>query len=174
MFFEYQILNKFYKTGKFKFNVPLFYNLNEKIKPNLQNKINEKLTFFNLNNKEFENKNYGLNLFVNEDCAIYHFFEEKNTTFYFNYLTNFYFYNFFHFFEIGRNFIQNDIEDYNIKLDYIKDLEIYLINLLFLKEFNIEKFNNELTNKINNFFQFNNFLLPFFSYFDIILYSIII
>ena len=174
MFFEYQILNKFYKTGKFKFNVPLFYNLNEKIKPNLQNKINEKLTFFNLNNKEFENKNYGLNLFVNEDCAIYHFFEEKNTTFYFNYLTNFYFYNFFHFFEIGRNFIQNEIEDYNIKLDYIKNLEIYLINLLFLKEFNIEKFNNEITNKINNFFQFNNFLLPFFSYFDIILYSIII
>ena len=174
MFFEYQILNKFYKTGKFKINVPSFNNLPEKIKPNLRNKINEKLNYFNLNNKDFENKTYNLNLFVNEDCAIYHFFEEKNTTFYFNYLTNFYFYNFFHFFEIGRNFIQNEIEDYNIKLDYIKNLEIYLINLLFLKEFNIEKFNNEITNKINNFFQFNNFLLPFFSYFDIILFSIII
>lgn len=55
----------------------------------------------------------------------------------------------------------------------ISKWEIYIIHLLFLKELNLIKFQNELENNINTFFKYNNFILNSLSYFDLILYSII-
>ena len=169
MLWESSILNRIYKTNVFKINPPNFPKLAENVKPTLMKKIKDTLDEFNLSDNTYFL--FNLNIQINTDCALYHLYS-NNTTYYFSFLTNYLYYHFFNFFKIGRKYINKDNYDTNDE-KLISKWEIYIIHLLFLKELNLIKFQNELENNINTFFKYNNFILNSLSYFDLILYSII-
>ncbi len=169
MLWESSILNRIYKTNVFKINPPNFPKLAENVKPTLMKKIKDTLDEFHLSNNP--NFLFNLNIQINNDCALYHLYS-NNTTYYFTFLTNYLYYHFFNFLKIGRKFINKDNNEINDE-KLISKWEIYITHILFLKELNLNKFQNELENNINTFLKYNNFILNTLSYFDLILYSII-
>ena len=159
-----------YKTNKYKFNPPNYFNLSENTKSSLKKIIEKQL-------KElcFDQPNlfkFNLNIKVNEkqNCCIYNL-SPDNKNYYFSYLINF-------------NFdLYNTMISYGRKLHKPKDddekslytkWEVYLCHLLFLKEININLLIKEIKTNLNSYFKLHCFILAQSSYLDIILLSIMI
>ena len=171
MLWECSILNKIYKTLEFKVNPPNFPKLSNTIKPTLMEKIKNSLEEYNLSDYKSDIL-FNLNIQINPDCALYHLYP-NNTTYYFSFFTNYCYFHYLHFLQVGRN-INKDKDNKEITSEeLIPKWEIYLTHLLFIKELNLTKFQTELENNLNIFFKYNSFILNTISYFDLILYSII-
>lgn len=162
MNWESSVLNRIYRTLEFKISPPSYNKLSTKAKQVLIPKIKEHIDYYGLaNNKK---SLFGMNIGVNENCALYNL-NEDNSTYYFNIYTNWYFYIYVQIFELGAKYIEED-------KDLVYKWENYFLHLLFLKEVNETMFNKEIKTNLNKHFQYKNFILNNFSYFDIVLFSI--
>ena len=159
---------KLYKTKDYKFNIPKYFNLNEKAKLSLVENINNQIKEFHLNNPEFFG--FNLNINVNKNCSLYNL-SPDNKNHYFSYLINFNFYLYYNLFTYGKKYLNLQTES-DINLVY--NWQAYLVHLLFLKEINLELLKKEIKTNLNNHFKFYCFIINQTSFLDIILLSIII
>ena len=170
MNWESGVFCKLYKTNKYKFNPPKYLNLTDSTKSSLRKVIENQLNELGFNEPNLFG--FNLNIKVNEkqNCCLYNL-SSDNKNYYFSYLINFNFYQYYNLISYGRKLIKpsNDIEKENIP-----KWEKYLCHLLFLKELNQNLLLKEITTHLNSYFKLHNFILVQASYFDIILLSIII
>ena len=98
---------KLYKTKDYKFNIPKYFNLNEKAKLSLVENINNQIKEFHLNNPEFFG--FNLNINVNKNCSLYNL-SPDNKNHYFSYLINFNFYLYYNLFIYGKKYLNLQTE----------------------------------------------------------------
>ena len=171
MNWESGVFCKMYKSNKYKFNPPKYFNLTESAKSSLKNIIEKQLKDLNLDQPNL----FGFNLNIkvngnNETCCLYNL-SPDNKNYYFSYLINFNFYLYYNLILYGRQLLkfQNDNEK-SINAKW----ESYLCHLLFLRELNINLLIQEIKTNLNSYFKLHCFILSQSSYLDIILLSIII
>ena len=175
MNWESSILNRIYRTNEFKINVTNINNLKDK-------------SFYIKKLKEFIeiHKLYELNIFLNNNAALYKLKPNKKTL-YFSYTLNFYFYLYASLFEKGRsyidlskinlaNFYKDLLSDESYATLYSEKLKVFLFDFLFSQEYQEENSLDLIKSfyeKLNNFFKHKTYLIGNqISYFDIILFSI--
>ena len=168
MNWESGIFCKLYKTKNYKFNVPKYFNLNDNAKASLKNNISNQIKELNLDKPELFG--FGLNINVNNNCALYNLFSD-NKNHYFSYLINYSFFLYYNIIIYGRQLLKPKTDS---EKDIISKWEKYLIHLLFLKEINLDLLIKEIKIHLSKHFKFYCFILGQESFFDIILLSIII
>lgn len=184
MNWEHSVLNRIYKTLDFKVNVTNLGKLKDK--SNHINKINELIDKYNLRD---------IGLKINSNGALYTVFNlptGKKSTYYFDYLTNYYFLLYTNFFAIENKFInyddytlegikrfksENEEELTEIKTfegeDYSEMMKSYLLKLFFFRENNKSQFLLEIK-KINDYLKFRTYIIGHdISHYDVVLLSII-
>ena len=171
MNWESGVFCKMYKSNKYKFNPPKYFNLTDNSKSSLKNIIENQLNDLCLNQPNlFE---FNLNIKVNgnnQSCCLYNLAPD-NKNYYFSYLINFNFYLYYNLISYGRKLHKNkNNSDKAINSKW----ESYLSHLLFLRELNTNLLLNEIKTNLNSYFKLHCFILEQASYLDIILLSIII
>lgn len=155
MNWEQNYLNRIHKTEKFKV---IFKNPCQ-----IKNKI-EYLSRVEYFLSRYTNSNFK----VNKNGAIYLKVSPKKT-FYFDYLTNYMFNAYCHFFTMEEEF-GVECESKHLKEKW----RVLLIDLHFMKSYDKEKFTQFLKMELNEFFKFRNFLIGYeVSIYDVVLLSII-
>lgn len=167
MNWEGSVLNRIYRASDFKISPPNYNRLAENAKFAVIEKNNEKLAFYELNN---DKSLFNLNIRTNSNCALYQLNSDKST-FYYSIYVNWCFNTYTEAFHLGRKYLLANSKENKIELFY--KWEKYFLHLLFLKEFNEKLFINEIKTNLNKHFQFSNFILKQFSYYDVVLLSII-
>ena len=168
MNWESGIFCKLYKTKEYKFNIPKYFNLNEKAKSSLASNINNQINELYLNKPNLFG--FGLNINVNKNCSLYNL-SPDNKNYYFSYVINYNFYLYYNLYIYGKKLLnlQNESEK-----NLIYNWEIYLVHLLFLREINLDLLRKEIKTNLNKHFKFYCFILNQESFLDIILLSIIL
>ena len=170
MNWEGSVLNRIYKTLDFKINPPNYNKLAQNAKLSVIEKNIEKLTFYELNN---DKSLFNLNIRTNSNCALYQLNFDRST-FYYSIYINWYFNTYTEIFNLGRKYIETNTKENNKnEIELLYKWEKYFLHLLFLKEFDEKLFITEIKGNLNIHFQFSNFILKNFSYYDVVLLSLI-
>ena len=170
MNWESGVFCKLYKTNKYKFNPPNYFNLNKNAKASLKTIIEKQIELFYLDKPDYFGFNLNIKLNANQNCCLYNL-SPDNKNYYFSYLINFEFYLYNNLISYGRKLLK---PPKNTDEQIITKWEIYLLHLLFLKEIDINLLKKEIQINLNVYFKLHCFILEQSSYLDIILLSIII